>query len=33
MSHPESFDIRTATDADVDATKKLFITAYGEDYP
>ena len=33
MSHPESLDIRVATEADVDATKQLFITAYGEDYP
>jgi hypothetical protein len=33
MGHPESLDIRVATEADVDATKQLFITAYGEDYP
>jgi len=33
MSHSEGLDIRVATDADVDAAKKLFIAAYGEDYP
>ncbi len=33
MNHRGSFNIRVATDADVDSAKNLFITAYGEDYP
>jgi CRP-like cAMP-binding protein/GNAT superfamily N-acetyltransferase len=33
MNHRGSFDIRVATDADVNAAKSLFIKVYGEDYP
>jgi hypothetical protein len=33
MNHHGSFDIRVATDADVNAAKNLFIKVYGEDYP
>jgi ribosomal protein S18 acetylase RimI-like enzyme len=33
MKQSEDFNIRVASDADVDAAKKLFIGAYGEDYP
>lgn len=33
MGDFEEFDIRPAADTDVDAVKKLFVTAYGEKYP